>query len=55
MSGVTKIVIRETTAAELKALLGREKDAVRHEKLLILYWLKTQTVDSVLSAAVRRR
>jgi hypothetical protein len=54
MSGVAKIVIRET-AAELKALLGREKDAVRHEKLLILYWLKTQTVDSVLSAAVRRR
>jgi transposase len=52
MSGVAKIVIRET-AAELKALLGREKDAVRHEKLLILYWLKTKTVDSVLSAAVR--
>ncbi len=52
MSGVAKIVIRET-AAELKAMLGREKDAVRHEKLLILYWLKTQTVDSVLSAAVR--
>jgi len=43
MSGVAKIVIRET-AAELKALLGREKDAVRQEKLLILYWLKTQTV-----------
>ncbi|HEY9296657.1 MAG TPA: hypothetical protein VIQ31_09825 [Phormidium sp.] len=54
MSGVAKIVIRET-AAELKTLLGREKDAVRHEKLLILYWLKTQTVDSVLSAAMRRR
>jgi hypothetical protein len=35
-------------------LLGREKDAVRHEKLLILYWLKTKTVDSVLSAAVGR-
>jgi hypothetical protein len=29
MSGVVKIVIRET-AAELKTLLGREKDAVRH-------------------------
>ncbi len=53
ISGVVKIVIRETVA-ELKTLLGREKDAVRHEKLLILYWLKTQTVDSVLSAAVRR-
>ncbi|MEG4811834.1 helix-turn-helix domain-containing protein [Microcoleus sp. F8-D3] len=24
-----------------------------HEKLQVLYWLKTQTVDSVLSAAVR--
>ena len=53
MPGVVKIVIRET-AAELKTLLGREKDAMRHEKLLILYWLKTQTVDSVLSAAVSR-
>jgi transposase len=52
MSGVVKIVIRET-AAELKTLLGREKDAMRHEKLLTLYWLKTKTVDSVLSAAVR--
>jgi len=52
MSGIAKIVIRET-AAKLKTLLGREKDAVRHEKLLILYWFKTQTVDSVLSAAVR--
>ena len=52
MSGVVKIVIRET-AAELKTLLGREKDAMRHEKLLLLYWLKTKTVDSVLSAAVR--
>jgi len=35
MSGVVKIVIRET-AAELKTLLCREKDAVRHEKLLLL-------------------
>jgi putative transposase len=52
MSGVVKIVIRET-AAELKTLLSREKDAMRHEKLLLLYWLKTKTVDSVLSAAVR--
>ncbi|WP_445301520.1 helix-turn-helix domain-containing protein [Microcoleus sp. MOSTC5] len=26
---------------------------MRHKKLLILYWLKTKTVDSVLSAAVR--
>ena len=52
MSGIVKIEIRET-AEELKALMRQEKDAVRHEKLLILYWLKTQTVDSVLSAAVR--
>jgi transposase len=52
MSGVVKIEIRETEEG-LKALLGREKDAHRHEKLQVLYWLKTQTVDSVLSAAVR--
>jgi hypothetical protein len=53
MSGVAKIEIRETEE-ELKALLGREKDAHRHEKLQFLYWLKTQTVETVLSAAVRR-
>jgi hypothetical protein len=53
MSGVVKIDIRETES-ELKALLGREKEAHRHEKLLLLYWLKTQTVETVLSAAVRR-
>ena len=52
MSGVVKIEIRET-AAELKALLHLEKDAQRHEKLQVLYWLKTQTVETVLSAAVR--
>ena len=50
---MVKIDIRETES-ELKALLGREKDAHRHEKLLLLYWLKTQTVETVLSAAVRR-
>ncbi len=54
MSGVVKIVIRET-AAKLKTLLEREKDTMRHEKLLLLYWFKTKTVDSVLSAAVRYR
>jgi hypothetical protein len=53
MSGVVKIEIRETEE-ELKALLGREKDAHRLEKLQVLYWLKTKTVDSVLSASVRR-
>ena len=54
MSGVVKIEIRETEEEELKYLLGIEKDAHRHEKLQVLYWLKTQTVDSILSAAVRR-
>jgi hypothetical protein len=34
--------------------MRKEKDVLRHEKLQALYWLKTQTVDSVLSAAVRR-
>ena len=54
MSGVVKIDIRETEE-ELLALLRKEKDVLRHEKLQVLYWLKTQAVDSVLSAAVRRR
>jgi hypothetical protein len=35
--------------------MRQEKDAVRQEKLQVLYWLKTQMVDSVLSAAVMRR
>ena len=52
MSGVVRIEIRETTE-ELKTLMRKEKDATRHEKLQVLYWLKTQTIDSVLSAAVR--
>src|SRR6476620_6985038 len=34
--------------------MKKEKVALRNEKLQILYGLKTQTVDSVLSAAVRR-
>lgn len=46
MSGVVKIEIRETEA-ELKALLRREKDVTLHEKLQVLYWFKTQTVESV--------
>jgi len=53
MSGVVLIEIRETES-EMKALLKKEKDAQRHEKLQVLYWLKTQTVETVLSAAVRR-
>src|SRR4028119_1442847 len=52
MSGVVKIEIRETEE-ELKALLKKEKDVLRHEKLQVLYWLKTQTVETALSAAVR--
>ncbi|MCC3531960.1 MAG: helix-turn-helix domain-containing protein [Microcoleus sp. PH2017_22_RUC_O_B] len=52
MSGVVRIEIRET-AAELKDLMRSEKDAIGLEKLQVLYWLKTQMVDSVLSAAVR--
>ena len=51
MPGLVRIEIRET-AAELKELMRQEKDAVRPEKLQVFYWLKTQMVDSVLSAAV---
>jgi len=53
MSGVVRIEIRETIE-ELTTLMREEKDVLRHEKLQVLYWLKTQTVDSILSAAVRR-
>ena len=53
MSGVVLIEIRETES-EQKALLRKEKDATRYEKLQVLYWLKTQTLETVLSAAVRR-
>ena len=49
-----RIEIRETTE-ELTALMKKKKDVLRHEKLQVLYWLKSKTVDSVLSAAVRRR
>jgi transposase len=52
MSGVVKIEIRETEE-ELKTLLLKAKDAHSHEKLQVLYWLKTQTLETVLSAAVR--
>ena len=53
MSGVVRIEIRQTTE-ELKTLMRKEKDVLRHEKLQVLYWLKTKTVDSVLSAVLRR-
>jgi len=52
MSGVVLIEIRETES-ELKALLRKEKDAIRQEKLQVLYWLKTKTVETVLFFAVR--
>jgi hypothetical protein len=54
MSGVVRIEIVETPE-KVKDLMRQEKDVLRHEKLQVLYWLKTQAVDSVLSAAVRRR
>jgi hypothetical protein len=54
MSGVVRIEIVETPE-KLKDLMRQEKDVLPHEKLQVLYWLKTQAVDSVLSAAVRRR
>jgi hypothetical protein len=53
MSGVVRIEIRETTE-ELKTLMSKKKDVLRNEKLQVLYWFKTKTVDSALSAAVRR-
>jgi hypothetical protein len=52
MSGVVLIKIRQTES-ELKAVLRKEKDATRHEKLQVLYWLKTKTVETVLSVGVR--
>jgi hypothetical protein len=52
MSGVVRIETVETPK-ELKELMRQQKDVLRHEKLQVLYWLKTQAVDSVLSAAVR--
>jgi transposase len=54
MSGVVLIDIRETEE-QLKAVLRKEKDATRHEKLQVLYWLTTKTVETVLSFAVRLR
>ncbi|MEG3959853.1 hypothetical protein [Microcoleus sp. herbarium2] len=53
MSEVVRIEIVETPE-ELKDLMRQEKDVLRQGKLQVLYWLKTQAVDSVLSAAVRR-
>ena len=50
MSRVVRSEIRETTE---KLTTFMKKNVLRQEKLQVLYWLKTKTVDSVLSAAVR--
>ncbi len=52
MSGIVPIKIRETTE-EMTTFMSKQKDALRHKKLQFLYGIKTKTVDSVLSAAVR--
>lgn len=50
MSGGAKINFTETEE-ELKALLGKVKDAHRQEKRQALYGLKTKTVETVWSVA----
>lgn len=50
MSGGVKINF-SATEEELKALWGKVKNAHRQEKLQPLYWLKTKTVETVLSVA----
>ena len=52
MSGFFKIKITETEA-EIKAILGKAKDAHSREKLQSLYGLNTPTVETVSSIAVR--
>jgi hypothetical protein len=52
MSGFFKIKITETEA-EIKAILGQAKDAHSPEKLQLLYWLNTPTVENISSIAVR--
>lgn len=46
MSGVLKLDIQES-AAELKALLSRQSNAVERSKLQILWWLKQGQVSHV--------
>jgi hypothetical protein len=48
MSEGVKINFTETEK-KFKALLEKVKDAHRQEKLQALYWLKTKTVETVLS------
>jgi len=40
MSGVVRIETVETPK-KLKELMRQQKDVLRHEKLQVLYWLKT--------------
>lgn len=51
MSGVVKIDIVETQET-LKALLLKAQKVEEKEKVQVLYWLKTKTVDSVSAIAV---
>jgi transposase len=51
MSGVVKIDIVETEET-LKTLLSKAEKVEEKEKIQVLYWLKTQTVDSVSAIAV---
>jgi hypothetical protein len=52
MSGLFKIKITETEA-EIKAILGKAKDAHSREKLQSLYGVNTPTVETVSSIAGR--
>jgi len=52
MSGFFNIKITKTEA-EIKAILGKAKDAYSAEKLQSLYGLNTPTVETVSSIAVR--
>jgi transposase len=51
MSGVVKIDIVESEET-LKALLLKAEKVEEKEKVQVLYWLKTKTVDSVSAIAV---
>jgi hypothetical protein len=54
MSGVVRIEIWETIE-ELTTLMRKEKDVLRHEKLQVLYWLKTQTVAGGVTTPPKTR
>ncbi len=52
MSGFFKIKITDTEA-EIKAIVGKAKDANSPQKMQSLYWLNTPTVETVSSIDVR--